>query len=192
MKILDFFTRNTELQQRLAESRERLFRIAYSWCHDAALADDLVQETLEKALKKGNQLKDPKALNTWLFTILNNCWRDHFRRQRETVDIDELSFSSQITPEDEGHRHQLIGKVHAALETLPPNQRQVVTLVDLEGCSYIEVAEILDIPIGTVMSRLCRARRALKDRLLAADADMAQLVRESRPFPDQPRIRRIK
>ncbi|RMG30669.1 MAG: RNA polymerase sigma factor [Gammaproteobacteria bacterium] len=192
MKILDFLARNRELRERLVESRERLFRIAYSWCHDAALADDLVQETLEKALKKSGQLKDPRALNTWLFTILNNCWRDHFRRQRETVDIDDLAFSHSHTPEEEGHRHQLIGRVHAAIESLPLNQRQVLTLVDLEGCSYIEVAEILDIPIGTVMSRLCRARRALRDRLLAADADMAQLVRESRQFTDPPRIRRVK
>ncbi|MFO7484116.1 sigma factor-like helix-turn-helix DNA-binding protein, partial [Oceanibaculum nanhaiense] len=82
--------------------------------------------------------------------------------------------------------HQVVSGVRAAIGTLPLGQRQVLTLVDLEGCSYIEVANILGVPVGTVMSRLCRARRALKESLL--DSDLV-----SRDSDDQnPRIRRIK
>ncbi|HEB99741.1 MAG TPA: RNA polymerase sigma factor [Thiotrichales bacterium] len=186
MSIIKYFCRSREFRERLDANRDRLYRIAYSWCHDPALADDLVQETLEKALKKGNQLRDPKAMDTWLYSILNNCWRDHFRRSRETVDIDEVPFASDSSPEEESHSHLVAHQVRQAIETLPLGQRQVLTLVDLEGCSYIEVANILEIPVGTVMSRLCRARRALKERLLGSD-----LLNPSSESSN-PRIRRIK
>jgi RNA polymerase sigma-70 factor (ECF subfamily) len=166
MDILDFFLRSREAQRALVEARSRLYRVAYSWCHNPALADDLVQETLTKALRKSSQLRDPKARDAWLFSIMANCYRDHFRKQRETDDIDELEISLDVTPESESGRSEIIGKVRAAIGRLPQGQRQVVTLVDIEGFSYVEVAQILEVPIGTVMSRLCRARAAMKDMLL--------------------------
>lgn len=165
MDILDFFLRSREAQRALNQARGRLYRMAYAWCHQPALADDLVQETLTKALQKSSQLRDPKARDAWLFAILANCYRDHFRRQREMDDIDELELSFDITPETESGRAEVIGKVRAAIARLPQGQRQVVTLVDLEGFSYVETAQILDVPIGTVMSRLCRARNAMKPML---------------------------
>ncbi len=186
MKIISIFSRNPELRKQLEENRQRLYRIAFSWCHEAALADDLVQETMEKALKKAGQLRDKDALNTWLYTIMNNCWRDHLRRRKDTVDIDEVPFESDESPEADNQRHQVVTQVRAAIATLPNGQRQVLTLVDLEGCSYIEVATILDVPVGTVMSRLCRARRALKERLLNTDL-MVQ-----KDAPANPKLRRIK
>lgn len=167
MDILDFFLRNRESQQALKEARTRLYRMAYAWCHNRALADDLVQETLTKAMQKSSQLRDPKARDAWLYTILTNCFRDHFRRQRDMDDIDEIEISHGVTPETETGRLEVVDKVRAAVARLPEGQRQVVTLVDLEGFSYVEVAQILSIPIGTVMSRLCRARNAMKDLLLA-------------------------
>ncbi len=170
MGVITRIYKNRELRITLEESRGRLYRIAYSWCHNAALADDLVQETLTKALKYSDQLRDPNTIKSWLYKILTNCWRDHFRRSRETVDIDDVVLVEEHTPEDHHQRMEVVEKVRAGIATLPVGQRQVLTLVDLEGCSYIEVAEILDVPIGTVMSRLCRARRALKDALLAAEA----------------------
>ncbi len=169
MGVISRFYKNRELRTTLEESRGRLYRIAYSWCHNPALADDLVQETLIKALKYSDQLRDPKTIKSWLYKILTNCWRDHFRRSRETVDIDDVVLVEENTPELHQQRNEVVDRVRAGIATLPVGQRQVITLVDLEGCSYIEVAEILDIPIGTVMSRLCRARRALKDALLAAE-----------------------
>ena len=166
MDFLDFFVRSREAQRALEQARARLYRVAYSWCHSAALADDLVQETLTKALRKSSQLRDPKARDAWLFTILANCYRDHFRKQRDMDDIDEIEISHETTPESESSRAEIVSMVRAAIARLPQGQRQVVTLVDLEGFSYVEVAQILDVPIGTIMSRLCRARNAMKDILL--------------------------
>ncbi|HEX9627319.1 MAG TPA: sigma-70 family RNA polymerase sigma factor [Acidiferrobacterales bacterium] len=182
--FLSLFGRSRELKSALEQSRARLYRVAYAWCHNAALADDLVQDTLTKAMQKSAQLRDPKARDAWLFSILTNCYRDHFRRQRDMDDIDELELAQDGTPETENSQLQIIEKVRAAVARLPEGQRQVVTLVDLEGFSYIEVAAILDVPIGTVMSRLCRARNAMK----------SQLLREFGKAPDAqgPQIRRIK
>lgn len=79
---MSFFSvtfRSTELSARLTGSRARLYRLAYSWCHNAALAEDLVQETLYKALKKSDQVRDMDVLEGWLFKIMTNCWYDHLR-----------------------------------------------------------------------------------------------------------------
>jgi RNA polymerase sigma-70 factor (ECF subfamily) len=185
MDLFDFFLRSRDAQRALKEARARLYRVAYSWCHSAALADDLVQETLTKALQKSSQLRDPKARDAWLFTILANCYRDHFRKLRDMDDIDELEISLEATPETETGRNEIVGKVRAAIERLPAGQRQVVTLVDLEGFSYVEVAQILEVPIGTVMSRLCRARNAMKNLLLP---EFQQQAAQSGKSP----LRRIK
>jgi RNA polymerase sigma-70 factor (ECF subfamily) len=148
--------------------RPLLYRIAYAWCHDAALADDLVQETLSKAWVRRAQLRDEAALKAWMVSIMNHCWLDHLRGRRDFDDVedwqDELE-SGADTPEVCCNREQVIACVRAAVECLPLGQRQVLTLVDLEEFGYAEVAGILDIPVGTVMSRLSRARASLKNFL---------------------------
>lgn len=167
MGLLDLLFAGTGDQRKLLEQkRARLYRLAYAWCHNPALADDLVQETLAKALQKAEQLRDPAAQDAWLFSIMANCYRDHFRRGREMEDIDEVELSHDVSPESESVRGEIVDRVRGAIARLPDGQRQVVTLVDLEGFSYVEVAQILQIPSGTVMSRLCRARAALKTLLL--------------------------
>ena len=168
MKILSLICRSRVFREQLEQSRARLYRVAFSWSHDAALADDLVQETLSKALKNSGQLREPELMNSWLFSILTNCWRDHFRQYREMEDIEEIEdfrCIHETTPEDEHAQTQIVGRVRGAVAKLPLGQRQVLTLVDLEEFSYAEVAGILGVPVGTVMSRLCRARRALKEQL---------------------------
>ncbi|MBZ0106334.1 MAG: RNA polymerase sigma factor [Sulfuricella denitrificans] len=168
MKILSLICRTRDLRKQMEQSRSKLYRVAYSWSHDAALADDLVQETLSRALKNADQLRDPELLNSWLFRILNNCWHDHFRQHRVMEDIDDVEdyrCVNPTTPEDMHARNQIVDRVRDAVSRLPLGQRQVLTLVDLEEFSYAEVAGILALPAGTVMSRLCRARRALKDSL---------------------------
>jgi RNA polymerase sigma-70 factor (ECF subfamily) len=180
MDLLDFFLRSREAERTLQEARTRLYRVAYAWCHSAALADDLVQETLTKALRKSSQLRDPKARDAWLFTILANCYRDHFRKQRDMDDVDEIEISHETTPESESSRAEIVSMVRAAIARLPEGQRQVVTLVDLEGFSYVDVAQILDVPIGTIMSRLCRARNAMKDILLPKMQQNPELNRAMR------------
>ena len=166
MELFDIFRRNRDSRNQLEQSRARLYRVGFSWCRSAALAGDLVQETLLKAYRKSDQLRDPKAGQAWLFSILSNCYNDHFRRNRETEDIDNITLVDDTTPETETDQLQIVDKVRRSVATLAEGQRQVMTLVDLEGFSYNEVSNILDIPIGTVMSRLCRARNALKERLL--------------------------
>jgi len=179
MNVITNICKHQRFKKTLAEYRENLYRIAYSWCHNSALADDLVQEALTKALKNSGQLRDQKTVKAWLYRILSNCWRDHFRRSRDTVDVDDVVLVEKDTPDVCHDRQQVISRVRNAIALLPMGQRQVITLVDLEGCSYIEVAQILDVPIGTVMSRLSRARKALKERLLEAevqgDSNVCQL-----------------
>jgi len=160
------FCRSRDFNQRLQQSRSKLFRMAFAWSHNRALADDLVQETLAKALKNRSQLREPEALEAWLFAILANCWRAHFRRQRDMDDIDDVNLSHDVTPETLHGSRQVVHRIREAVARLPDNQRQVLTLVDLEEFSYNDVARILEIPIGTVMSRLCRARNNLKEVLL--------------------------
>ena len=169
MNMIVNFCKNQQLKRTIVEQRGAMYRLAYAWCHNPALADDLVQEALAKALKNSGQLRDHKTARAWLFRILTNCWRDHFRRSRETVDVDDIVLADNNTPDMHHDRQQIVQQVRHAISLLPIGQRQVLTLVDLEGSTYIEVAEILDIPIGTVMSRLSRARQALKAKLLETD-----------------------
>jgi len=142
-----------------------MFRIAFSWCHDEMLADDLVQDTLTKALQRLNQLKKPDMMESWVISILNNVWRDHLRRQKEFIDIDEYVHLSNESPEHIHERERTIQRVRKAIGELPMGQRQVISLVDLEGLSYNEVSQVLEIPVGTVMSRLNRARNAMLKKL---------------------------
>lgn len=153
--------------------RPRLYRMAYAWCHDVHLAEDLTQEAITKALARCGQLREVGSAAAWLFAILNNCWRDHLRARRELSDIDELDdavLDPKPGPERLYESRQTTDRVRAAVASLPIAQRQVITLVDLEEYSYAEVARILEVPVGTVMSRLSRARQALKERLLAQES----------------------
>lgn len=171
-KIVNFFNifaPQREFREALEAKWKSLYRMAFSWCHDTHLAGDLVQEAFSKAIRQKDQLKNKAAFDAWIYTILANCWRDHCRRQKETVDIDDVELIDESDPELDSHRMEIIQSVRSALAKLSNDQRQIVTLIDLEGFSYNEVAEILSIPIGTVMSRLCRARRHMRHHLKADD-----------------------
>lgn len=164
--MLRILCRSREFRVKLERSRPRLYRLAYAWCHSADLAEDLVQETLTKALKRSAQLSDLETMNGWLYRILSNCWHDHLRAHRENMEFDESKHSHQHTPEKLSLRLEEIMQVRDAVARLGEEQRQVLTLIDIEGCSYQEVADIIDIPLGTVMSRLSRARQALREQLI--------------------------
>jgi len=166
MNPLEFICRTPTFKKRLEEMRPRLFKVAYSWCHAKDIADDLVQDTVIKAMRSANSLREMEKMNSWLFTILANCWRDYLRRQKPTDDIDECIFTDDNTPELTQERKNITDIVQQAVASLPQGQRQVLSLVDLEGFTYAEVAEIVDIPAGTVMSRLNRARKTLSVQLL--------------------------
>ena len=152
----------------LESLRPALYRIAYAWCHDATLADDLVQDALSKGWTRRAQLRDEAALKAWMVSIMNHCWLDHLRSRRDFDDVDDLydELESGVeSPDACCNRQEVIACVRAAVARLPLGQRQVLTLVDLEEFGYAEVAGILDIPVGTVMSRLSRARASLKNLL---------------------------
>lgn len=166
MNSIKFICRSPVFKKQLEEMRPRLYKVAYSWCHAADVADDLVQDTVIKAIRNASSLRDMNKMNSWLFTILSNCWRDYLRRQKPTDDIDECVFTDDDSPELAQERQNITDIVQQAVATLPQGQRQVLTLVDLEGFTYAEVAEIVGIPAGTVMSRLNRARKALSVQLL--------------------------
>jgi len=169
------------LRKQVEANRPRLYRMAYAWCYDRAVADDLAQECLARALKNLGSLRDHERLEPWLYSILNNCWREHLRRKRPDVELDEEQFVCDDCPETLSYQQQVVERVRDAVACLPLGQRQVVTLVDLEGFAYAQVASILDIPIGTVMSRLSRARAELAKKL--ADLGARQ---------EEPRLRRVK
>jgi RNA polymerase sigma-70 factor (ECF subfamily) len=179
-----WFCRST--QQEIVRHRTRLFRLAYAWCGDRNLAEDIVQEALARALATTSPLKEARALEGWLMVILNNCWRDCLRRKLSVAmeDIDdwaETLESAEPSPEQNLAGRQTALTVRNAIARLPLGQRQVLTLVDMEDRSYAEVAEILGVPAGTVMSRLARARAALKG-----------VLTDVRPAAQAASLRRVK
>ena len=173
-----------ELARTLGERRKKLHRVARAWCRDRALADDLVQETLAKALKNLGQLREAEAIDSWLFQIMSNCWRDHFRRDRIMEEIGTFADDGALSFEDDHDSNEIVVRVRTAVSRLPMGQREVLALVDLQGFSYGEVARILDIPLGTVTSRVCRARETLREAL----SDLACRGRDRQPHA----LRRIK
>ena len=92
-----------ELAGRIEASRKPLFRVAFSWCHDVALADDLAQETLARGLARIGQLREAERLTSWLFAILHRCWIDHLRQRREDVDEEVLAELPSMRPGPDGH-----------------------------------------------------------------------------------------
>jgi RNA polymerase sigma-70 factor (ECF subfamily) len=159
------FNQRREFKRLVVNNRKRLYRMAYAWTGNPHLADDLVQQTVLKALSNQKQLRDFAAAEGWLFRILANCLTDYRRAKREFLSADSLEIIDKVTPEHHAGEQQLVERVRQAVQKLPFNHCQVITLVDLEGFSYASVSQILDIPVGTVMSRLCRGRRALRDYL---------------------------
>jgi len=166
MNPIEQLCKRRELGRQLEERRGRLYRIANSWCRSHSLADDLVQEAFTKALRHIGQLREPQAFDAWLFHILHHCWLDYCRRERPSEDIDRFSNATELSAEQPQERMDIIHRVRAAIACLPVGQREVLSLVDLAGFTYAEVAMILEIPTGTVTSRISRARETLRDQLM--------------------------
>lgn len=163
---VDLLCRLRALSSQVKARRRRLHRLALSWCRDRSVADDLVQETFLKAIRHLNQLRDVGSLDAWLSNILFNNWRDYIRGRRHADDIDELDDLEEFALDCEEEKRDVIGRVHEAIDSLPPPQREVLALVDLHGYSYDEVAALLGIPVGTVNSRISRARETLRELLV--------------------------
>ncbi|MDH5777889.1 MAG: RNA polymerase sigma factor [Gammaproteobacteria bacterium] len=158
-----YFWQNKKFQSYLEQNWQRLYRLAYAWSHDPQLASDLVQEALSRSFKSHYQFENEKALNVWLYKVLVNCWRDHHRQRKETIDIDDAGLEAKSSPEHDHAQHQLQQQIMQAMAQLKSDHRQIITLVDLDELNYTEVADILGIAVGTVMSRLSRARSQLRE-----------------------------
>lgn len=171
MKMVKNFVAALGLKQELASRRNRLYQTAYSWCHDPALADDLVQDTMYKAIKNASSLREIATLDTWLYRILINCWHDYLRVSGRHVELFDISDDRIRDQSDLYQKVQIVDRVRASVSRLPMNLREVVTLADFAGFSYAEIASIVDVPVGTVMSRLHRARQNLKEQLLDMSSD---------------------
>lgn len=143
-----------------------LRRFAISLCRSRELADDLVQAACERAIVAADTFVPGTRFDAWMFRILRNLWIDHLRRQRRSGPHDDISEARDISvPSGEAAAlaRRDLADVAAALGRLPEEQREVLVLVCVEEFSYRDAAEVLSIPIGTVMSRLARARKNLMD-----------------------------
>jgi len=144
----------------------RAFRLAYGMTADREIAEDLTQEIFMRAFRKLDRFNFQSTFATWFYRLaLNHCL--NFRRQKSVADLPILETDHPVKHalEDEILKEQIQEQVHQALLTLKPKLRLILILKDLEGLSYAEVAERLEISPGTVASRLNRARQQLAFKL---------------------------
>ena len=162
-----------DVRRELVSLLPRLRRFALVLTRSEDLADDLVQTALVRALDRLDQYRDETHLDKWLFRILKTVWLNTQRsaelRRAEPLDEHEDAWTSDGLHEVE--MKITLSEVWSAFLSLTPEQREVIHLVCVEGYSYIAAAEFLDVPVGTVMSRLSRGRAALMTIATAPDSD---------------------
>jgi len=152
-----------DFHHRLEREIPRLRRYARALTRNAVRADDLVQETLVRALYKGHLWQPGTDLRAWLFTIMHNQNVNEIRRAiRDDATVDLGNCSAILTATTDPTASRQLCELDQALAQLPEEQRQVILLVGLEGVSYEDAAAILDVPIGTIRSRLSRGRESLR------------------------------
>jgi RNA polymerase sigma-70 factor, ECF subfamily len=156
-----------DIRPRIVAEIPRLRRYARALTHNTTAADDLVQDCLTRALSKIHLWQDGTNLRAWLFTILHNQYVNEVRRSVRAGTVVSLS-DTEPEPEpaltrapDQGKRLEL-RDLERALAKLPEEQRSALLLAGIEGMQYEEVAAVLDVPLGTIRSRLSRGRAALR------------------------------
>jgi RNA polymerase sigma-70 factor, ECF subfamily len=169
---------------------DALYRVALRLTGDASQAEDLVQDTMLKAYRSWRQYRPGTNAKGWLLTILRNTFiNDYRRRKHEPVAMDleavepyALDRSIQeVDPEGSFFSQIVDAKVLEAIDTLPDEFREVLVLSDVEGLRYAEIAETLQIPVGTVKSRLFRARRQLQADLYSHAVEMGYIQPRESP-----------
>lgn len=153
-----------DIRPLIIEFLPRLRRFAYSLAGNLDQGDDLVQETCLRALSRAEQWQPGTRLDSWMYRIAQNIWLDRMRANKvrgTNVDIDEMPELTSHDGRTVTESRLTLAEVQAGIARLPSDQQVLVALVCVEGLSYKEAAEVLDVPIGTVMSRLARARRTL-------------------------------
>lgn len=153
-----------ELRRRMVLMLPKMRAFGLSLARSGPEADDLVQATCERALKSLHTFQPGTNFDAWLLRILRNLWIDGFRRRKGETLVDTSDPVNDREGEDGRdvtEARLTLDAVTIAMNALPEDQRSALVLVCVEGMSYRETADILDIPIGTVMSRLARARAAI-------------------------------
>ena len=160
-------------ESELTQLLPRLRRFAHSLSRNGADADDLTQATIERALRSRERWQPGTRLDSWLYRIMRNLWIDtaraRTRRERHEAPEEEAQSVGE-DPRESIEASLELKRAMGAMERLPDEQREVVALILIEGFGYREVSEMLDLPIGTVSSRLVRGRTALLD-MLGGSAD---------------------
>jgi RNA polymerase sigma-70 factor (ECF subfamily) len=145
----------------------RLRRFARGLARSVVAADDLVQAACERALARRHQFQEGTRFDSWMFRIVQTLWIDQIRASKVRNEGGEL-LPDRVGSDETVRRAEArlaLGEVRRALDRLPPDQRTVLLLVTVEGLSYKEAAEVVQVPVGTIMSRLARARVALQVQL---------------------------
>ena len=160
-------------ESELTELLPRLRRFAHALSRNAADADDLTQAAVERALRSREQWEAGTRLDSWLYRIMRNLWIDTVRarsRKEKHEAPEEEALSVGEDPRGAIETSLELKRAMAAMDRLPEEQREIVALILIEGFGYREVSEMLDLPIGTVSSRLVRGRTALL-AMLSGPAD---------------------
>jgi len=174
---------------------ESLYNTALRLTRNPQDAEDLVQETFLRAYRGFHQYTPGTNLKAWLFRILKNAFINEYRKRKSTppqedfagiedafeARIDQDRVESIKNPEQEALDRSIDERVKQALDALPTDYRMAIVLADLEGFSYKEIAEILEVPIGTVMSRLYRGRKLLEEALLRYARERNYLAADAEP-----------
>ena len=158
---LDSPERRRQFHQQLLAAIPKLRAFALSLAAHADQADDLVQETLLKAWDHQNSFQQGTNIRAWLFTILRNAYFSQLRKRRREVEDADGDYAAGVTTPCAQEGQLDMADLRIALQQLPHDQREAVVLVGASGFSYQEVAEICGVPVGTVKSRVNRARNKL-------------------------------
>src|SRR6202007_1784397 len=153
------------LREQIVDLLPRLRRFARALARDMHDADDLVQIAVERALTRSGQLRPDAPLSGWMFGIVRNAWLDELRARGRRARVFASGESVEEVGDASQGRHAETLAVQDALARLPEEQREAVALVLIEGFSYKEAAHIMEVPIGTLTSRLARGREALQEML---------------------------
>ena len=166
----------SEFARLLEAQLPRLRRYARALTRDPSRADDLIQDTLVRALAKQHLYQDGTNLRAWLFTLMHNQHVNDVRRNvREGDSLDVDTVAAHLVAVTDPTASRQLRELDEAIGKLAMEQRQVILLIGLEGMSYEETAAILNVPIGTVRSRLSRGREALR-RLMGMEEDEAKVA----------------
>jgi RNA polymerase sigma-70 factor (ECF subfamily) len=159
----------------IAREIPRLRRYALTLTRDPAAADDLVQDTLERAIRKRHLWKRRGSLRGWLYRILYHVFLNQASRRRKRAS--ELDLDAAPEPSAAGTPETAIicRDIVSAMQELPPEQRAAIALTAVEGLSYDEAAAALDIPVGTLRSRLSRGRERLRETFDAAEPQLRKV-----------------